>query len=667
MIKRTSIALALCLSPFAASAQTDLPVTAITCPDSLPWPGEKEGESYDCGIVTVPENHDETNGRTINLVYHRLKAKTLSPRPDPLIYLSGGPGGSALHEITSNETLYKNMSSIRQRRDVIFFDQRGTGHSHFLSCAPFAAAVGVLSELMPDELGADALAALGRLAEEGKQGAIMLAICPAGYQSAGADVGQINSVASSKDIALLATALGYSGEYNLYGTSYGTRLAQNAMRATPDRIRAVVLDGTVSPGHSGTALTVAKVQAHYDTLFKLCDADAFCSEKWPNARERFIAVLMQLAEEPYVFDPPLAGSAYMRRRMPVIEKIDPAFFGSFGVLNNGAAQGGLAAILPMIVEALEEKDDELLRKIFGDATVQGPIIEPISTDIEIVKPDDVFLAPALDIILSHAVAGGQGAGIEHQFLTLLLDDLQARLFAGEAQAEVIKDFVELSIMPFASPERAALATYIEENVTETSSPAASALLAAMQEDELRRAFWVIGDVASTLDGSDGGRGLSFSTLIAVNCPEDVVFTPVDFARDYADASPYPGVLVQTVEDYQEMYTYCQYFPKPFEEEEMHSFVESDLPTLIFQQGLDTQTPLFMGYEVAEKLSNSTLVEWPSEGHVIAARSLDGCAGDIAAAFFDVPSETPNTSCSTGPYYTVPFEMVHGMVVGLSKP
>ena len=665
MIKR--ISLVLCLLPVFASAQVESSTTSLACPDPLPWSDEKEGESYDCGLVTVPENHDAANGRTIDLVYLRLKAKTLSPRPDPLIYLSGGPGGSALHEITTNQLLFENMASIRERRDVIFYDQRGTGHSHFLSCAPFAAAVGVVAELKADEIGSEALEALDRLAGQDKQSATMLAICSASYKSSGADVGQINSVASSRDIELLATGLGYAGDYNLYGTSYGTRLAQNAMRSTPDRIRAVVLDGTVSPGHSGTALTVAKVQAHYDTLFELCAADAFCSEKWPNVRERFIAVLGKLAEDPYVFDPPLVGSPFMRNRMPVIERIDPAFFGSFGVLNNGAAQGGLAGVVPMIIEALENENDDLLRKIFGDAEAQGPMIEPISTDVEIVKPDDVFLAPALDIILSHAAVSGQGAGIEHQFLTLLLDDLEARLFADEAQAEVVKDFVELSIIPFASPDRAALTTFIEEKVTETSRPAASALLGAMEDDDLRRTFWAIGDVASTLDGSGGGRALSFSTLIAVNCPEDVVFTPVSFAQDYANASPYPGVFVQTVEDYEEMHTYCQFFPTPFEKEEMHSFVESDLPTLIFQQGLDTQTPFFMGLEVAEFLSNSTLVEWPSEGHVIAARSPDGCAGDIAAAFLDTPSDPPNTTCSTGSYYQIPFETLYGMITGLSNP
>ena len=105
MIKRILLVFGLWVLPFASSAQSDSSATAIDCPESLPWEGEEEGKSFDCGLVTVPENHGEPNGRTIDLVFLRLKATTLSSRPDPVVYLSGGPGGSALHEITTNQTL----------------------------------------------------------------------------------------------------------------------------------------------------------------------------------------------------------------------------------------------------------------------------------------------------------------------------------------------------------------------------------------------------------------------------------------------------------------------------------------------------------------------------------------------------------------------------------
>ena len=84
----------------------------MPCPDPLPWDGEVEGETYECGVVTVPENHDIPDGRQIELLFMRLYATTLAPASDPLVYLSGGPGGSALGEITTSSPLFKNMQSI---------------------------------------------------------------------------------------------------------------------------------------------------------------------------------------------------------------------------------------------------------------------------------------------------------------------------------------------------------------------------------------------------------------------------------------------------------------------------------------------------------------------------------------------------------------------------
>lgn len=120
----------------------------MPCPVALPWDGEVEGETFDCGVVTVPENHDLPDGRQIELTFMRLRATTMAPEPDPMVYLSGGPGGSALHEVTGNERLYLNMQTIRQRRDVVFYDQRGTGHSTLIACGPWSAAIGVAAETM---------------------------------------------------------------------------------------------------------------------------------------------------------------------------------------------------------------------------------------------------------------------------------------------------------------------------------------------------------------------------------------------------------------------------------------------------------------------------------------------------------------------------------------
>jgi pimeloyl-ACP methyl ester carboxylesterase len=80
----------------------------------------------DCGYLIVPEDRDRSDSPTIRL--HVAVAHSLGrdPEPDPLIYLSGGPGSFALQWLYGN---LSNYSNILRKRDVVFFDPRGVGYS----------------------------------------------------------------------------------------------------------------------------------------------------------------------------------------------------------------------------------------------------------------------------------------------------------------------------------------------------------------------------------------------------------------------------------------------------------------------------------------------------------------------------------------------------------
>jgi hypothetical protein len=101
-------------------------VEAVPCPVKLPYETEKEGRTYDCGIVVVPENHDDPEGRSIELAWLRLQSTGEATESDPLIYPSGGPGASALHELATIPQLHQNLQPAREPGDIILFDQRGT-------------------------------------------------------------------------------------------------------------------------------------------------------------------------------------------------------------------------------------------------------------------------------------------------------------------------------------------------------------------------------------------------------------------------------------------------------------------------------------------------------------------------------------------------------------
>ncbi|PZX13650.1 TAP-like protein [Palleronia aestuarii] len=660
------------LAILAASAATPSMAQKIgafeptPCPVPLPYEGEVEGETYDCGIVVVPENHEADGGRTLEIAALRLRATTLSPRPDPVFYLAGGPGSSGLHEFASNPTLFQNMQAMRERRDVITFDQRGTGHSQILACGPFFAGIGVVGEIF-DEVD---IAEMEEIVEGGAAMSFVVAVCGMSYASVGIDLGQYNSVASAKDIVLLADAMGYGGRYDLYGTSYGTRLAQHALRTTPDRVRAAIMDGTVSVSEPGNAHTSSKLAAQYDTIFELCAADPFCEERFPDLRTRFIAVLEDLAAEPLVLDPPLVGSDFFRSGgFVTVDRIDVPFFNRLGVFNNGAGRGGAAAFVPMLVDALEDRDTEYLRDIMGRGTL--PEQQPVTASpdaADVFTPDDSLIAPSIGLIvqLAEASLAAESGSLSTDWLGTVIGEMNARLLDGEPQAEIIRDFVELSLVPLQPTDASALVEFADAHLLPETATTAKALAGAMDRQQVRETFWAIQDIAERMSGGgerSGVPGVAMGMLNAVNCAEDVGFNPPEVAEDFVAATPYPGIGVQSVETYEVMYAACGMLPSPFAEADITAPVESDVPVLIFSQGMDSQTPVTQGKLVAETLPNSIVHVWPSEGHVIASRSPDGCAGAIAAAFLDDPMSRPDFSCSEDDYYRVPFDVAYGLVFG----
>ena len=88
-----------------------------------------------CGTLTIPENRTESDGRTIQLAVAVLKSTSATLAPDPVLYLSGGPGAPNL---TGNMQWFGRdfAAPLQATRDLVFFDQRGTGLSlPSLACA----------------------------------------------------------------------------------------------------------------------------------------------------------------------------------------------------------------------------------------------------------------------------------------------------------------------------------------------------------------------------------------------------------------------------------------------------------------------------------------------------------------------------------------------------
>lgn len=198
-----------------------------------------------------------------NLHTYRLAVLRLPGGPEamdsPLVYLSGGPGVSAFNGAFLKVPLTDVIP-------VIAINQRGA----YLSQPD-------LFPIATDETVIDIQERLG-----GQDGI---------------DFNTINTRHNAADILDVMTALGYTEPFNLWGTSYGTMLAQEVIRQAPERVRAAVLDGVVTmdqPQWTTIAQGFADaLQALFDDIAGHPQASRF----YPAFREQFFSFAAGLAPE----------------------------------------------------------------------------------------------------------------------------------------------------------------------------------------------------------------------------------------------------------------------------------------------------------------------------------------------------------------------------------
>lgn len=198
-------------------------------------PSSIDPDDVTCGTVTVAESRSERSEATIELAVAVYQATADEAASDPLVYLGGGPGGAA---IASSEWLMDDriVRRLLRDRDIVFIDQRGTGYSD--------------PALQCPELDEDlATAAMLPSGDEAQLEADLAAFrsCRGRLVADGIDLASYNTIENASDIPEVLQSLGYR-EWNLYGVSYGSKLAQAIMHDHPEGIRSVILDSPVPRG-----------------------------------------------------------------------------------------------------------------------------------------------------------------------------------------------------------------------------------------------------------------------------------------------------------------------------------------------------------------------------------------------------------------------------------
>lgn len=240
-----------------------------------------------CGKLEVPENPAEPHGRQIALAVAVVPAVATRAKPDPLFLIAGGPGQGSIEGFAP---LLDDFAGVRRERDLVLVDQRGTGGSNRLDCD------------MPDDA-----------VESGEMPPAVLA------QLAGACLAQLPGRAqfyttslAVRDLEAVRAALGY-GQVNLYGGSYGSRVAQHYARRYPGRTRTVTLDGVVPPGLALVPLIAIESQHALEGVFARCKADAACDDRFPDLAGQFAKLDAMLRKGPVAITAPDPVSGVNRR------------------------------------------------------------------------------------------------------------------------------------------------------------------------------------------------------------------------------------------------------------------------------------------------------------------------------------------------------------------
>lgn len=272
-MNRLILAIALILPFNSLYAQQTAPVRVVIS-KLKPCHVANVDEEVLCGSYEVSENRAAATGRKISLNIVVLPAKTSAIEPDPLVFLAGG----GVVPATSYAGYFsKAFSDLRQHRDILLIDQRGTGKSNPLEC-----------DLQTDPANAEYRDDT-RFVEAVRR-------CRAKLETK-ADLHYYTTPIAMDDLDDVSEWLGYP-RLNLYGASYGTGAAIVYVRQHPDHVRTISLQG-VMPLDVPVWLEYPKSsQQALNHVFNTCTQQQSCHDAFPNLIQEFNTLMKRLADKP---------------------------------------------------------------------------------------------------------------------------------------------------------------------------------------------------------------------------------------------------------------------------------------------------------------------------------------------------------------------------------
>ena len=287
------------LTPLSLAAKNTSAFTPAPC--AFQGVGKQWGtaQQVECGWLTVPESRASSSARHLKLWVAIARAPRDTRKADSILYLHGGPG------IATVDTWFPFFpdsvawGAFRETRDIVFFDQRGTGRSQPLLCPALK------KEL--EEIDKGDQTASSRLDAT----VAAYAKCRRTMASAHQNPGAYTSAETVQDAEDLRKALGVP-EWNVYGTSYGSFVALLYLRAHPAAIRSAILDSPYPPNSMAWAEQITTTARAYEAVERACQRVAACASRFPDIRGRLIQAVTRLDAQPIAREKgPIDGSRFV--------------------------------------------------------------------------------------------------------------------------------------------------------------------------------------------------------------------------------------------------------------------------------------------------------------------------------------------------------------------
>lgn len=615
----------------AGGADPRYPAVAAPCPRPLA-PFEVEGRTVACGKISVPEDHENPEGRRIDLSFMLYKSRSLSPAPDAVVHLHGGPGVGIVARTSITTTFFEHL---RTRRDVVAFDQRGVDQSASAETRCFDTLASDPEALVQATKGLGDRIALTRQ---------MTRACLDEIAASGADITKINTLQNAQDVRAVMQTLGYP-VYNIYGISYGTKLGQEVMRSAPEGLRSVVLD-SVAPVQVPIYDTLALPHAEaIQGVFDACMADAKCAAAYPDLKARFWALITKLETQPI--------------QTPEGEINADALFTLVDGRNNWKAQlQGLTGYVPKVVAELEAGEATTILSLSSGKIALHPTPETALAGLTGLDADAMAFAEAA---LRQAMVGQQNDKVVETMLTRLeadraaaasgaglVDEFEAALKTAalalpdqQARVGFSADYLRLRT---GAPTRTALSAMLSRQFAGEALARLETLSGMLDDGQLAQVFARVGADNAALDRVllEGFQTNMFACQedMDINSPEGASAVSLRLQTEFGWPKSFTDVYEEVLNA--TFFDLCKEFtpqPRPG----FHDPVTAEIPTLVMQGAFDTQTAPSWGAMMVSSLPKGRLVFLPESGHGTLAFSQ--CAKDIGAAFLENPEAPFDDSCA----------------------